>query len=55
MSGIKWLTCPKCEFRFYIVEEHADQGFEWFCPRCKTTFSEAEDEAAHKVKVHRTA
>lgn len=40
MSGIKWLSCPKCAFRFYIISEHADQGFDWFCPRCKHEFRE---------------
>ena len=40
MSGIRWLTCPSCDYRFYIVEEQAGQGFLWFCPSCKHEFRE---------------
>jgi ribosomal protein L37AE/L43A len=50
MSGIKWLTCPKCAYRFYIVDEHANQGFEWFCPKCKHTFDEEAALAASPAK-----
>ncbi len=42
MSRICWLTCPACRFRFYILEEHAGQGFLWFCPACKKEFRESE-------------
>ena len=42
MAGIHWLTCPKCSYRFYILEEEAGQGFEWFCPRCQQRFTEAQ-------------
>ncbi len=48
MSAIKWLTCPKCANRFYIIEEQAGQGFEWFCPQCKHRF--VEDESADVAK-----
>jgi hypothetical protein len=51
VSGIKWLACPECRYRFYIIEEHAGQGFEWFCPKCKFTFGEDEsvDEATARA------
>lgn len=42
MSAIKWLTCPKCANRFYIMAEHAGQAYEWFCPGCKHRFVEEE-------------
>ena len=42
MSGIKWLICPACRYRFYIVEEQAGHGFQWFCPSCKLDFGDAE-------------
>jgi predicted Zn finger-like uncharacterized protein len=42
MAGIVWLTCPNCAFRFYIIDDDAGQGFEWFCPKCQHRFTEAE-------------
>lgn len=42
MSNIKWLTCPACRYRFYIIEEQAGQGFLWFCPSCKHEFHEGD-------------
>ena len=48
MSGIKWLVCPACRYRFYIVEEQAGRGFEWFCPSCKHEFGD--DESADRPK-----
>jgi uncharacterized Zn finger protein (UPF0148 family) len=36
------LTCPNCEYRFYILEEETGKGFEWFCPRCQHRFTEAD-------------
>ena len=49
MAGIHWLTCPECSYRFYILEEEAGQGFEWFCPHCQHRFTEAEA-ASHAAK-----
>lgn len=42
MAGIHWLTCPKCSYRFYILQEEAGHNYEWFCPRCQARFTEAE-------------
>src|SRR5688572_25856772 len=47
MSNIKWVQCPACAFRFYIIEEHAGQGFTWFCPKCRHEFKE--DESADRI------
>ncbi len=42
MSAIRWLTCPKCTYRFYILEEQTGYGFLWFCPSCKHEFRESD-------------
>lgn len=44
MSAIHWLVCPKCGFRFYIIEEQSGHGYLWFCPSCKHEFREREQE-----------
>lgn len=45
MSAIRWLTCPECKYRFYIIEEQAGLGYLWFCPTCKHEFRESEQTA----------
>lgn len=40
MAGIVWLTCPECNFRFYVVDTDAGKGYEWFCPHCRKEFPE---------------
>lgn len=47
MSNIKWLQCPACRFRFYIIEEQSGHGYTWFCPKCRHEFTE--DESADRV------
>jgi hypothetical protein len=47
VSNIKWLQCPACTFRFYIIEEHAGHGYTWFCPKCRHEFTE--DESADRI------
>lgn len=42
MSAIRWLTCPECAYRFYILEEQTGYGYLWFCPSCKHEFRESE-------------
>ena len=37
---IRFLDCPNCGRRFYIHEEFAGQGYDWFCPFCGHTFKE---------------
>jgi predicted nucleic-acid-binding Zn-ribbon protein len=39
---IKYLKCPKCGNRFYIMEEFANKGHTWFCPQCRLHFKESE-------------
>ena len=46
MSAIRWLTCPTCAYRFYIIEEQAGLGYLWFCPSCRREFRENERSAA---------
>ena len=46
MSAIKWLVCPKCAYRFYIIEEQAGHGLLWFCPACKHEFRENEQKGS---------
>lgn len=55
MSSIKWLTCPACAYRFYIVEEHAGHGFVWFCPSCKHEFREEDQRAADAAQMRTAA
>ncbi len=55
MSAIHWLTCPKCAYRFYILEEHAGFGYLWFCPSCQHEFREAEQRAARTPRASTTA
>lgn len=55
MSSIKWLTCPACAYRFYIVEEHAGHGFLWFCPSCKHEFREEDQRAADAAQMRTAA
>ena len=43
---IVYLNCPKCRRQFYIHEEFAGQGYDWFCPYCRHEFTEADAEAA---------
>jgi hypothetical protein len=47
VSNIRWLQCPACRFRFYIIEEHAGHGYTWFCPKCRHEF--AEDQSADRA------
>lgn len=37
---IRYLDCPNCSRRFYIHEEFAGQGYDWFCPFCGYVFKE---------------
>ncbi len=37
-----YLTCPRCGYEFYITDEFAGQGYDWFCPRCQHVFKEQE-------------
>ena len=43
---IVYLSCPKCGKQFYIHEEFAGQGYDWFCPYCGHEFTEADAAAA---------
>lgn len=52
MSNIKWLGCPKCAYRFYIIEEQAEQGFLWFCPMCKHEFRETDGGSVPRASAH---
>ena len=40
--NIIYLVCPRCENEFYITDEFAGQGYDWFCPRCRHVFTEDE-------------
>jgi uncharacterized protein YbaR (Trm112 family) len=46
MSAIRWLTCPACKYRFYIIDEQGGLGYLWFCPSCKHEFRENEQPTA---------
>jgi len=39
---VVYLTCPDCGNEFYITDEFAGQGYDWFCPRCQRVFKEHE-------------
>ena len=50
MAGIAWITCPACEYRFYILEDEAGFGYEWFCPRCQHRFTEEQAADANRAR-----
>jgi uncharacterized Zn finger protein (UPF0148 family) len=41
---IVYLICPNCGKRFYIHEEFAGHGYDWFCPFCQYMFKEGGQE-----------
>jgi len=43
---VVYLTCPACGKQFYIHEEFAGQGHDWFCPYCAHEFTEADAAAS---------
>lgn len=51
---IKYLTCPKCENNFYIMEEFANKDYKWFCPKCQHHFTEKESENDNNNKKNLT-